>query len=150
MKLVTVPLELTKEALEETAKESVKTTAEGLTEFGKVGKEAAAEHISLGRLDAGDGESQISFGSNDEDMFLNKDTNLEFGQHDATDNEPDNCSGTEDMAKHDVLLDPQISFRGGLAACNWQCLTSYCYPPNIAKGISTKHPNAPNSHIGHS
>ncbi len=63
MQFVTVPLELTKEAMKEVAKETVKTTAEGLTDFGKVGKEAATEHISLGRVGVGDCGRQISFGS---------------------------------------------------------------------------------------
>ena len=39
--------------------------------------------------------------------------------------------------------------QGGLAACNWRCIQSSCYPPNLAKGIGVKHPAAPNSSIGH-
>ncbi len=50
-----------------------------------------------------------------------------------------------------VIFGPkEIAFKGGLAACNWKCITSYCYPPDLAKGIGTKKPHAANSKIGHS
>lgn len=62
MKLVTIPVELAKEAVTEVVKETVKA-AEGLTEFGRVGNIDATEHISLGKLGTGDVEGQISFGS---------------------------------------------------------------------------------------
>lgn len=62
MELAAALLELTKEAGAEVAKEAVKAT-DGLTEFGKAGKDIAAEQISFGRLGVGDCANQISFGS---------------------------------------------------------------------------------------
>jgi len=62
MEFVTVPLELTKEAIKEVATEAVKATDE-LMEFGKVGNDIVTEQISFGRLDTGDCRNQISFGS---------------------------------------------------------------------------------------
>lgn len=46
-------------------------------------------------------------------------------------------------------LSEELSFKGGLSACNYKCITSYCNPPDQAKGISTKNPHQPNSKIGH-
>ena len=54
MKLVTVPLELTKEAVK---------TAEGITQFGKLDKVIESEAASFGKVGTGDCGSQISFGS---------------------------------------------------------------------------------------
>ena len=62
MELVTVPLELAKEAVAEVAKESAKT-AEGVTQFGKVDKAIEGEKVDLGKVSTGDGGSLISFGS---------------------------------------------------------------------------------------
>ena len=59
MELVTVPLELAKEAVAEVAKETVKA-AEGITQFGKVDKAIEIEATSFGKANSG---SQISFGS---------------------------------------------------------------------------------------
>lgn len=62
MELVTVPLELAKEAVAEVVKETAKT-AEGITQFGKVDKVIESEESSFGKTGIGDCGSQISFGS---------------------------------------------------------------------------------------
>lgn len=62
MKLVTVPLELVKEAAVEGTKEVIKT-AETAGEFGKLGKAIESEEISFGKLGTRDCGRQISFGS---------------------------------------------------------------------------------------
>lgn len=62
MQLVTVPLELVKDAAVEVTKEAVKT-AETTAESGKVGKVIETEQVSFGRLCTGDCGKQISFGS---------------------------------------------------------------------------------------
>jgi len=51
-----------------------------------------------------------------------------------------------------VVFDPRKETErvGGLAACNYKCITSYCYPPNLAKGIGSSNPHRPNSSVGHS
>ena len=51
-----------------------------------------------------------------------------------------------------LIYEPDVKEerRGGLAACNYKCITSYCYPPNLAKGIGSSKPHAPNSSVGHS
>ena len=51
-----------------------------------------------------------------------------------------------------VILEPgaaDVTFRGGLSACNYKCISSYCYPVDIARGINSKNPHGPNSAIGH-
>lgn len=77
MKLVTVPLELTKDTVAEVTKEAVKT-AEKLTEFGKVGTTVEAEQVSFGKLGTGDCGRQISFGSLANCAFKNNENYLRW------------------------------------------------------------------------
>lgn len=60
MKLVTVPLELAKEAVTEAAKETAKT-AEDITRFGKIDKAIESEAAGFGKTGIGDCGRQISF-----------------------------------------------------------------------------------------
>lgn len=62
MELITVSLELAKEAAAEVTKEAVKAT-EAAAEFGKVGEVIKTEQVSFGKLGAGDCGKPISFGS---------------------------------------------------------------------------------------
>ncbi|RGZ01901.1 hypothetical protein [Clostridium sp. AM58-1XD] len=51
-----------------------------------------------------------------------------------------------------VILEPgarDVTFKGGLSACNYKCISSYCYPVDIARGINSRNPHGPNSAIGH-
>lgn len=48
-----------------------------------------------------------------------------------------------------VVYDAGGCGKEGLSACNYKCITSYCQPPNLAKGIGTKNPHSPNSTVGH-
>lgn len=77
MELVTVPLELVKEAAVEITKEAVKT-AETAGEFGKVGKVIETEQVSFGRLGTGDCGRQISFGSLANGQFKNNENYLRW------------------------------------------------------------------------
>lgn len=62
MALVTIPLELAKEAAVEVVEEAVKA-AENAVEFGKIGKAIETEEIRFGKVGTGDCGMQISFGS---------------------------------------------------------------------------------------
>lgn len=48
-----------------------------------------------------------------------------------------------------ILSPNSDGVQGGLAACSYKCIMSYCYPVDIARGIDTKHPHASNSKAGH-
>jgi len=48
-----------------------------------------------------------------------------------------------------ILSPNSENVQGGLAACSYKCIMSYCYPVDIAKGIDTKHPHPSNSKVGH-
>lgn len=50
-----------------------------------------------------------------------------------------------------VIFDPreEADRAGGLSACSYKCITSYCYPVNLAKGINSSNPHRPNSSVGH-
>lgn len=144
MELATVALELMKKTAEEIAKEAEKV-AKGVTELGKVGSEDTAEQIRLGKLVDSEYEKQMVFGC-DEDMFVDEELSSTLEKYNKLNGSLDK---NDILESYDVLLEPQISFKGGLSACNWKCLNSSCYPVNIAKGIGTKSPNVPNSKIGH-
>ena len=146
MKLITVPLNIAREAVVETTKETMKTT-ECLTEFGKIGSEIEAEHINFGKLD--DGENQLTFFSDAEDFFCNEYVESKMDIESEIHTELDNDLTTNDISRNDVSLEPQVAFRGGLSACSYKCIQSYCYPVNIARGIGTKTPYSPNSKAGH-
>ncbi len=148
MNLITMSVKLAaKEAKKEVTKEAIEI-AKGLSEFGKVGSEVVAERISLGKLGEDACESQIGFGSNEE-IFLSEDDKLAFGTHDEIDKGLENSLDVEDTKEYDVLLEPQVSFRGGLSACSADCIFSHCYPVDLLKGIGTQNPRKPNSKMGH-
>lgn len=48
-----------------------------------------------------------------------------------------------------IVYDARGSGKEGLAACNYKCITSYCQPPDLARGIGTKNPHSPSSSVGH-
>ena len=62
MKLVTIPMELTKEALETEILQESLTTTESFLDFGRAEKDVT-EHICKGLLETGNCGEQISFGS---------------------------------------------------------------------------------------
>lgn len=62
MELITVPLELVKDAVVEVTKETV-NSVENVAEFGKFSESIEAEEVSFGKIDTGDCGRQISFGS---------------------------------------------------------------------------------------
>lgn len=77
MKLLTIPLELTKDTVLEFSKEVAKTE-EGLTEFGKASTMFETEQISFGRLGNNEYSNQINFCSLANGEFKNNENYLKW------------------------------------------------------------------------
>lgn len=109
----------------------------------------------------GDGQADIIGVDNDGDTVI--DTYIMDGDHNGTfetildgtecipdsDMDQDAEKGGEEPFFSSVLSPDDMSVRG-LPACSYKCIMSYCYPPDLAKGIGTKNPHPSNSKVGHS